>query len=208
MLRTVLGIICVTAKNQPLSMAALHEFIPQVGGQMDLPREGLEAIIRDLRSVLYEDKSKGCIIRVCHPSFLDFLENHVRCSDFWMDPEQLHQALAERCFTIMRTTLRFNMCGLETSYLANVDVDDLEQKVKDGISEPLQYSCLYWVTHLTAVNRAASSRHLLDFFQSLLVLYWLEVLSLIGGLKKGLSALQDVSNLYEVRTDQPLSSLF
>ena len=82
-------------------------------------------------------------------------------------------------------------------------VDDLKQRVKDGISEPLQYSCLYWTTHLTAANRAAVGRYLLDFFRSLMILYWLEVLSLIGGLKKGLSALQNVSDLFEVRTSQP-----
>ena len=103
----------------------------------------------------------------------------------------------------MRTTLRFNICGLETSCVANADVDDLEQRVKDGIPESLQYSCLYWATHLTTANRKAVSQHLLDFLWSLTALYWFEALSLIGGLRKGLSALQDVMNLYEVRTKWP-----
>ena len=120
-----------------------------------------------------------------------------------MDQEKLHQMMMGRCFTITGKTLEFNICGLETSCVANAGIDDLEQRVKDGIPESLQYSCLYWATHLTAVKHAAVSLHLLDFFRSLTALYWLEALSLIGGLRKGLSALQDVTSLYEVRTCQP-----
>ena len=112
-----------------------------------------------------------------------------------------------RCFTIMGKTLEFNICGLETSRVANAGIDDLEQRVRDGIPESLQYSCLYWATHLTAANHAAVSQHLLDFFRSLMVLYWLEALSLIGGLRKGLSALQRVASLFEVRTGQLWLSL-
>ena len=140
---------------------------------------------------------------MCHPSFLDFLENAERCGDFWMDPEQLHQRMVERCFVIMRTELKFNICGLEMSCVANADIADLEQRVKDKIPECLQYSCLYWPAHLTKANHATVGQHLLDFLRSLRILYWLEVLSLIGGLKTGLNALQYVSSLYEVRTGHP-----
>ena len=122
-------------------------------------------------------------------------ENYEQCGDFWMNPEELNR--------IIGTILKFNICGLETLCVANVDIDGLEQRVKDGIPESLQYSSPYWATHLTAANRAAVNQHVLDFFRSLTVLYWLEALSLIGELKEGFSAFQDIINLYEVRTGQP-----
>ena len=108
-----------------------------------------------------------------------------------------------RCFTITGKTLEFNICGLKTSCVANAGIDDLEQRARDGIPESLQYSCPYWAAHLTAANRLTVSQHLLDFFWSPMVMYWLEALSLLGGLRNGLSALQRVASLFEVRTGQP-----
>ena len=108
-----------------------------------------------------------------------------------------------RCFTIMGKTLEFNICGLETSRVANARIDDLEQRVRDGIPESLQYSCLYWAAHLMAANRVTVSQHLSDFFRSLMVLYWLKALSLLSGLRNGLSALQRMASLFEVRANWP-----
>lgn len=196
-LKTVLGIICITAKNQPLSMVGLHDFV----GRTYISSEALEAIIKDLRSVLYEDNSKGGIIRVCHPSFLDFLGNGERCGEFWTDTEQLQQAVVEKCLIIMRTTLKFDICALETSCFANADIADLTRRIDDHIPESLQYSCLYWATHLTPNNCPAVSRLLMEFFQSMGLLFWLEVLGLIGGLRTGLDALRWVWDLSEVCSD-------
>ena len=74
----------------------------------------------------------------------------------------------------------------------------MQQRVKDKITESLQYSCLYWFTHFTVVNRDTIDQLVAEFFGGLRILYWLEVLSLIGGLKKGLDALGAVSGIYNV----------
>ena len=124
-------------------MNGLHEFLPRIDGRLELPREVLESIVKELRSVLYEDASKGNIIRACHPSFLDFLDNPERCAEFWVHPEQLNQVMIEKCFNFMRARLRFNICGLESSCVADADVPELSERIKSDIPENLQYSCLY-----------------------------------------------------------------
>ena len=141
--KTILGTIRITAKNRPLTMNGPHEFLPRIDGRLELPREVLESIVKELRSVLYEDASKGNIIRACHPSFLDFLDNPERCAEFWVHPEQLNQVMIEKCFNFMRARLRFNICGLESSCVADADVPELSERIKSDIPENLQYSCLY-----------------------------------------------------------------
>lgn len=196
--RAFLGIVRITAKNQPLSISALCDFMPTLGSQRRIESSTLRAAFDLLRSVLYEDASKGDVVRVCHPSFLDFLESSQRCKEYWTNSEQLHQAMIAKCFNIMRAGLMFNICALESSYIANTNVPDLRQHIKDKIAESLQYSCLYWVTHFTEVDRATVDPLVAEFFGGLRVLYWLEALSIVGGLKKGLDVLGTVISLYEV----------
>lgn len=198
LVKTVLGVIYITARNQPLSIDGLFHFMPAVGEKGKISKTTLKAIVDDLRSVLYEDSSKGDVIRVCHPSFLDFLESYDRCGEYWMNPDQLNAAMMEKCLITMQTMLEFNVCELQSSYVANKDVPDLEQRVKAKIPERLRYSCLYWVSHYARMDDGAIKEHILEFFRSLRVLYWLEVLSLIDGLKRGLETLQTVTNIYQV----------
>ena len=99
----------------------------------------------------------------------------------------------------MGTMLRFNICELETSYVANADITDLDERTKRNIPESLRYSCLYWATHLTEANCDSVAGLIAGFLGSLQLLYWFEVLSLIGGVGKGIDALQSVVDAYEVR---------
>lgn len=196
--RAFLGIVRITAKNQPLSIAALCDFMPRLGSRRRMESSTLRAAFGLLRSVLYEDASKGNVVRVCHPSFLDFIESSQRCNEYWTNSEQLHQTMITKCFNIMQAGLRFNICALESSYIANTEVPDLRQRILDKIAESLQYSCLYWITHFTEVDRETVDGLVAEFFGGLQVLYWLEVLSLTGGLKKGLNALHNVGTIYNV----------
>ena len=192
-MKTVLGTICITSKNRPLTLNGLHEFLPRVDDHIELPLEVLKSIIKELRSVLYEDISKGNIVRVCHPTFLDFLESPERCAEYWIQPDQLNQVMMDKCFNFMQTGLVFNICGLESSYMANADIPTLEERVRSKIPENLQYSCLYWITHYTRVDQDTNDALILSLLQSLRFLYWIEVLSLIGQLRMALDSLQSAS---------------
>ena len=115
-----------------------------------------------------------------------------------MSTEQLHAAMLETSMSLMKTNLRFNICDFRTSFAANKDVSDLAQKIKDNISESLLYSCLYWTTHLTEANLSTVVALVSEFFQSLNAIYWIEVFSLVDGLRAGLDALQSVMVFFTV----------
>ena len=108
---------------------------------------------------------------------------------------------------IINHDLRFNICELETSSIANKDIPDLGQRVNNKVCESLQYSCLYWVSHFAEASRQATECHVIEFFRSLRVLYWLEVLGLIGGMRNGLDALRCLAGLYEVCFNFPYRDL-
>lgn len=194
----VLGFIRITAENRPLSIDGLYDFMQASGMSRKITKSAIRAVVDQLRSVLYEDASKGGMIRVCHPSILDFLGERGRCGQYWTNANQLHQTMLERSLNLMKTMLKFNICNLETSYLANKDVEDLEERVKANIPDSLQYGCLYWTAHLTESNRATTDELIASFLLSRDILYWLEALSLLGGLKRGLIALEAIADMYKV----------
>ncbi|THH05200.1 hypothetical protein EW145_g4969 [Phellinidium pouzarii] len=73
LLKAVLGVIVCTSKNTPLPEDALAYFLPQ--GEQGVGLDSVKHTITSLHAVLYRDLSKGGVIRVCHPSFLDFISN-------------------------------------------------------------------------------------------------------------------------------------
>ena len=92
-----------------------------------------------------------------------------------------HQSdLAIQCFDIMEKGLHFNMCSLDTSFIRNIDVHDLRDRLKTKISQDLENACTSWFQHL--VEASASSRLLeaLSAFAYERLLFWFEVMSLLG----------------------------
>ena len=79
--------------------------------------------------------------------------------------------------------VEINICGLQTSYLLNSEVEDLPERIKKNIPGPLMYSCQYWAAHLRDVpnvreGHGALLKEIHDFFHDLF-LFWLEVMSLV-----------------------------
>ena len=124
-------------------------------------------------------------VRILHPSFADFLCNRDRCKkDEWFVDVELHNRnITRRCLQVMKAELKFNICGLDTSYVFNKEVKDLETRINDSISSHLSYACRFWATHLhsTAIENPDLGilRELIQDFLYARFLYWLEVLSLI-----------------------------
>ena len=56
-------------------------------------------------------------------------------------PMTHHLELAHISMVIMEQ-LRFNICGLTSSFIRNSEVDDLEKRIKENISETLQLPVL------------------------------------------------------------------
>ncbi len=97
--------------------------------------------------------------------------------------------------TTMVKQLRFNICGLEDSRVPNVDVKDLPSRIKENISDALQYSSLYWSNHLCFTPDTGDLRmweNMGVFFGGLNGLFWIEVLSLMRMVTIGAPSLRRV----------------
>ncbi|KDQ11747.1 hypothetical protein BOTBODRAFT_162584 [Botryobasidium botryosum FD-172 SS1] len=188
-IRTVLGAIVVA--RIPLSESALAALLRSRDGDIKVPE-----VVQKLQSVLYVNRAKGGTIRVCHTSFRDFLVDSKYCpSNFYVDQVLHNKWLVHACLRTMSQELRFNICNLESSHLLNAEVHNLTTRVENMISSELEYSCLFWADHLSTIPKGTGSEVmplLHNFFFQPSVLYWMEVLSLLGKLSVGSSELLHV----------------
>jgi hypothetical protein len=117
-----------------------------------------------------------------HTSFRDFLINQDKSGDFCVGVRDAHHQLADSCLNLLLDPLnglKFNICNLETSYLANDDVEDLKTRVDEHISPALFYACRFWDDHLKHTDFNAGRFGEVETFFKEKFLFWLETLSLI-----------------------------
>ncbi|KAI9438925.1 hypothetical protein H4582DRAFT_1851625 [Lactarius indigo] len=157
--------------------AALHAFIPTSDPDIPVTPEDFDDLRNQLSAVITVDP-KTEALRVCHPSFLDFVETQARSQEFWTKPSALDTMMAQRCFDIMKTGLKFNICGLESSRRRHDEIPDLKQR----IPQELRYSAVHWLDHLfrSGESHDAKLKDARDFLYHERLFYWLEVLSIIS----------------------------
>ena len=126
-----------------------------------------------------------------HTSFRDFLTNK-KSDIFYVDLRNAHHQLAHSCLGLMLDNLKFNICELESSHLANSDVPDLESRIAENIPPALSYACIFWGDHL---EHLVFDYDLFTKLRSLFetkFLFWLEVLSVKSCVSLGSSALSSL----------------
>ena len=151
--------------------------------------------VDDLSSLLYRDEGTNGGIRVRHLSISDFLVSDDCPCDYQIDPQDANVRLGIACLRTMVCQLRFNICGLEDSRLANADIQDLPSRIIENIPDCLQYSSLYWSNHLCFTPDNNDQRvwdNLKEFFEGLSPLFWIEVLSILGMVPMGAPGLRRV----------------
>ena len=127
-----------------------------------------------------------------HTSFRDFLLNQEKSGDFCVSLRDAHHQLAHSCLGLLLKDLKFNICDLESSHLANKDVDDLNSRIDKNISPALLYACHFWDGHLEHIDfRADLFGKVRTFFEKKF-LFWLEALSLTGGMRHASRAVSAV----------------
>ena len=156
-----------------------------------------------LSSLLYRDEAANGVIRVRHLSVHDFFLSD-RCS-YQVNVRDAGVQLGIACLKVMTTQLRFNICKLDDSRLANADIRDLPSRVKQNVSDPLQYSCLHWLSHFCSPpanrdQRMVVLESLKKFFEGLYPLFWVEVLSLMGLVPVGVPGLRRLLSWVRVST--------
>jgi hypothetical protein len=128
-----------------------------------------------------------------HTSFRDFLTIQDKSGDFYVGVRDAHHELAHSCLNLLLDPvdgLKFNICKLETSYVANDDVEDLNTRVDQHIPPALLYACRFWDNHLKHTDFKTDLFRKVEALFKEKFLFWLEVLSLtrIIGLAPSASA--------------------
>ncbi len=113
-----------------------------------------------------------------HTSFRDFLINKEKSGEFCVGLRDAHLQLAHSCLNLLLKDLKFNICNLETSYLANKYVIDLNSRVDEHIPPALLYACRFWDDHLEHIGFETDLFGKLRAFFEKKLLFWLEALSL------------------------------
>jgi hypothetical protein len=155
-----------------------------------------------LNSLLHRDEAANRGIRVRHLSVYDFFVSD-RC-DCRVNIRDADVQLGIACLKTMVTQLRFNICTLDDSRLANADIKDLPSRIEQNISDALQYSCLHWSNHLCFPpgdhDQPVVLGSLKKFFEGLYALFWIEVLSVMGMVPIGAPSLRRVISWVRVST--------
>ena len=163
--------------KEPLPISALN-FL-----RGKFPREDdhypVSLVLNFMASLLAGATDDFTPVRPMHASFYDFLLDKTRSKEFFVEQFNVHRDLTIASLFVMQARLRFNICGLETSYLCNSQVVGLEKKVKENVPLHLLYSCRFWATHLKEVDFDLEVLGLLrGLVSDVQMLFWLEVLGL------------------------------
>ena len=182
----VIGVLLTTAPYHALCDETIAEL---AGVESFLVKRWVNA----LGSLLYRDETANGGIRIWHLSIYDFFVSD-RCH-YQVNVQHTDVQLGISCLKTMVAQLCFNICKLEDSRLANADIKDLPSRVKQNISDPLQYSCLYWSNHLCVPPGGLDQRMLVmggltKFFEGLYPLFWVEVLSIMEMIPLGAPSLR------------------
>ena len=192
----MIGVLLTAAPYRALCDETIAEL---AGVELYLVQRWVDA----LGSLLYKDGAANGGIRVRHLSIYDFFISD--CCDYQVNVRYANVQLGIACVKEMVTHLRFNICELEDSRLANADIKDLPLRIKENISDALQYSCLHWSNHLCSPPDTGDQHMLvLDslkvFFEGMYALFWVEVLSIMGVVPTGAPSLRRVTSWVRVST--------
>ena len=192
----VIGVLLTTTSYRALC----DETIAKLAGvKTNLVKKWVD----DFSSLLWRDEGANGVIRVRHLSISDFFVSD-HC-EYRVNPQHANARLGIVCLSTMVEQLQFNICKLEDSRLANAHIKDLPSRIKENISDVLQYSSLYWSNHLCfAPNHGdqAVLGGLKEFFEGPYPLFWIEVLSVMGRVPTGAPSLRSALTWMNVSTAQ------
>ena len=211
--KSVLGAVLLIFN--PLSINTLSHLL----GNCGTPSRMYNAL-RALHSLLLIPESMEYPVQTFHKSFPDFLMDPERCKveRFFIDPSVHHQEILLSCLNLMKERLKKNICDLD-DYASLNKVEGLHVCCQTQIGDALGYACQFWAKHLVEVPSNGPGvgevhKAINEFFITHL-LYWIEVLSLMGILDVGVYALKNIQQWYlsvshpwSICSKNPFSHLF
>ncbi len=175
--RSVMGQL-ITA-FEPLSIRSLTTLRHHTSNDDD-DYDSVVEMLRHLGSLLSNVNlaDQNLAVIPLHTSFRDFLTNKEKSGGFCVSLQDAHRRLGHSCLGLLLKDLKFNICNLESSYLANKDVEDLKARIDKHIPPALLYACRFWDDHLEHIDFEADLFGKLRTFFKKKFLFWLEALSL------------------------------
>ncbi|KIO05784.1 hypothetical protein M404DRAFT_25077 [Pisolithus tinctorius Marx 270] len=164
---------------EPLPMAALNRMRKHFPNTQD--HYDIALILESMSPILGGVVDRRVPVRPLHASFYDFLTDRSRSGAYFIDTSCSYN-LAVATLRILGEELQFNICGLESSYLSNAEVTDLLERISKNILPHFSYSCRFWSQHLQKSTLELDLAQLLKaLVGSEKILFWLEAMSLLGG---------------------------
>ena len=188
--RSVVG--SVSLVYNPLSMETLSTLLK-------LP--DISITLRSLHSVLLFPTNAADPIRIFHKSFPDFLMDPGRCKDerFFINPSVHHKEILLSCLSLMKEGLKKNICNLDDYAFLN-KLEDLPARRTACIGSALEYACRFWTGHLMETpnsgNYAEEVRQAINEFFTTQLLFWIEVLIIMGNLDTSVYALNNIQQWF------------
>ena len=188
--RSVVGMVLLVLN--PLPMKALSVL---------LGKSNVFITLHSLHSVILFPMDMADPVRVFHKSFPDFLMDPGRCKDgrFFINPSVHHQEILLSCLNLMKGRLKKNICNMN-DYAILSRVEDLSTYQKTHIGGALEYACCFWTRHLVETSSngcgAEEVHKAIDEVFTTCVLFWIEVLIIMGSLDIGVHAINDVQQWY------------
>ena len=194
--RSVVGAVLLAFN--PLSMESLSLLLHG----FDTPAD-ISTTLNSLHSLLLVPEGIEDPIHAFHKSFPDFLLDPKRCQDtrFFVDPLIHHVEILLSCLHLMEERLKRNICNLDgIGYLSSVS--DLSARRKKYIGGGLEYACQFWTRHLLESPSSGSDsekvQKAIDKFFTTYLLFWIEVLVLMGSLGVGIYSINDIQQWYSL----------
>ncbi|CAG7852864.1 SubName: Full=Uncharacterized protein {ECO:0000313/EMBL:CCA76038.1}; Flags: Fragment [Serendipita indica DSM 11827] len=184
------------AAFEPLTTHDLEDLVQHTKGQ-----GSAEALVRILGSVLKEDPITHSI-QFRHPTFFEYLRRRCSteiigdCDRNLINIARAHGQAASWCLHTLKSRkegLKFNICQIESSFYLNRQITDLDARVAKFISRRLRYASLHWPFHVAAMDSDWGRRlrnELARIVKSPFALYWMEILSVTGGVMRAVSGMR------------------
>jgi len=192
--RSVVGAVLLAFN--PLSMKSLSDLLHDFDTPFDI-----STALSSLHSLLLVPEGIEDPIHAFHKSFPDFLMDPKRCKDtqFFVDSPVHHMELLLSCLHLMEEKLKKNICNLD-DYAVLSDVKDLSARRKKYIGDGLEYACQFWAKHLanspSSGPDAERVQKTIDKFFKTYLLFWIDVLTVMGNLDISVHSINNVQQWY------------
>ncbi|EJF58666.1 WD40 repeat-like protein, partial [Dichomitus squalens LYAD-421 SS1] len=187
----------ILCASSPLSMDSLDELRRLATGGK---RDEVTLVVQYMGPLLSGVSSRTSPIRPLHTSFRDFLTDKARSREWFVDLSAGHSTMALCCFRIMNERLSFNICHLDTSYVLNREIPDLESRLITFVSQSLSYASCSWKDHLAATHPPDLQQDVIRFLREKL-LFWFELLSLLKCVNRAAPSLEALKGYENTASD-------